>query len=165
MILCQSGFQSFHSTLAELLEAAIYNSSWSVNSDNVLTDRVVFIDLKKAFLDTVNYQVVLKSLKLTELTKNNLRWFESHTSPRNMGLMTNYQALYQSPVVFVKVAIWDHYCLLSLLMISQIALIIQYQECSQMIHVHISRAANSVGELQNVTNSKLKGLNSWLKSS
>ena len=53
---CQSGFRSLHSTLTALVDAA---NSWSVNIYNGLVNRVVFIDLKKAF-DTIDHNILLQ---------------------------------------------------------------------------------------------------------
>ena len=57
---CQSGFRSLQSTLSALLDAT---NDWSVNIDNgLLTDGVVFIDLKKAFY-TIDHDITLQKLQ------------------------------------------------------------------------------------------------------
>ena len=67
----QFGFRKGHSTEHVLIELVnrIYNSF----NENKYT-LGVFIDLSKAF-DTVNYNILLKKIKLYGIEKSNLKWF------------------------------------------------------------------------------------------
>ena len=67
----QFGFRKGHSTEHVLIELVnrIYNSF----NENKYT-LGVFIDLSKAF-DTVNYNILLKKVKLYGIEKSNLKWF------------------------------------------------------------------------------------------
>ena len=82
---CQSGFRSLHSTLTALLEAP---NSWSVNIDNGFLNRVVFIDLKKAF-DTIDHEIILRKLSYFGADQATITWFQSYLSNRTQRCKVN----------------------------------------------------------------------------
>ena len=82
---CQSGFGSLHSTLTALLEAT---NSWSVNIDNGFLNRVVFIDLKKAF-DTIDHEIILRKLSYFGADRATIKWFQSYVSDRTQRCNVN----------------------------------------------------------------------------
>ena len=75
----QSGFRRGRSTCISLLKTT---NTWLVNMDKGLINSVIFLDLKKAF-DTVNYEILIKKLKLYGIRNTALRWFVSYLSNRS----------------------------------------------------------------------------------
>ena len=82
---CQSRFRSFHSTLTVLTEAT---NSWSVNIDNGLLNRVVFLDLKKAF-HTIDHSIILRKLQFYGIEQESLKWFQSYLDDRKQVCCVN----------------------------------------------------------------------------
>ena len=76
----QSGFRPLHSTVTALLDAT---NNWYLNIDDGQINAVLFLDLKKAFSDTVNHSIILKKLKHYGIDGTALKWFESYLSGRN----------------------------------------------------------------------------------
>ena len=76
----QSGFRSLHSTLTALIETTY---KWSINVDNGLLNGVIFIDLEKAFENTIDHTILLRKLQLHGIDQNSIRLFESYLSNRS----------------------------------------------------------------------------------
>ena len=78
----QFGFRKGHSTKQALIE--LVNKIYDSFNENKYT-LGVFIDLSKAF-DTVNYNILLKKLKLYGIENNGLKWFTSYLSRRKQHI-------------------------------------------------------------------------------
>ena len=74
----KSDFRSIHSTITALLEAS---DNWSLNTDRVNINAVVFLDSKKAF-DTVDHNIILSKLEYYGITGLTLDWFNSYLNNR-----------------------------------------------------------------------------------
>ena len=81
----QSGFRPCHSTLTALLDITNY---WFSNMDNGLLNGVLFIDLKKAF-DTVDHEILLKTLNFYGVDSISLKWFQSYLTDRKQRTYVN----------------------------------------------------------------------------
>jgi len=156
---CQSGFRSLHSTLTALLEAT---NSWSVNIDNGLVNGVIFIDLKKAF-DTTDHDILLRKLVNYGVDPNSLRWFKSYLSGRTQRCQVNGQLSNSKPVTCGVPQGSNLGPLLFLVYINDLPNCLNCGTPRMFADdTSISYASDSLEELQNVLNSELKCLHSWL---
>ena len=78
MIASQSGFRPQHPCVTALTKLT---DEWLTNMDNGEINGVIFLDLKKAF-DLVNHHILLQKLKMYNVTKVTLDWFESYLFER-----------------------------------------------------------------------------------
>ena len=74
----QLGFQPCRSNLTALLYITI---DWFSNMDNGLLNRVLFIDLRKAF-DTVDHGILLGKLQFCGVDSTSFKWFQSYLTDR-----------------------------------------------------------------------------------
>ena len=158
---CQSGFRSLYSTLTALLEAT---SDWSVNIDNGHINGVVFIDLKKAF-DTIDHQILLRKLKIYGIDHKSLIWFDSYLTNRTQKCRINGQLSNSAPVACGVPQGSNLGPLLFLVYINDLPNCLNHTVPRMFADdTSISYAATSVENLQNVINSELMNLKSWLNS-
>ncbi len=156
---CQSGFRSLHSTVTAMLEAT---SDWSMNIDNGLINGVVFIDLKKAF-DTIDHQIMLQKLRNYGIDQMSLTWFESYLTNRTQKCRVNDQLSNLPPVTCGVPQGSNLGPILFLIYINDLPNCLNHAIPRMFADdTSISYSANTTGELQNVINSELKKLNSWL---
>ena len=154
---CQSGFRSLHSTLTALLEAT---SDWSVNIDNGHINGVVFIDLKKAF-DTIDHQILLRKLKIYGIDQRSLTWFHSYLTNRTQKCRINGQLSNSVPVACGVPQGSNLGPLLFLVYINDLPNCLNHTVPRMFAD---DTSISSVENLQNVINSELMNLKSWLNS-
>jgi hypothetical protein len=149
-----------HSTLTALIDAT---NSWSVNIDNGLVNGVVFIDLKKAF-DTIDHDIMLLKLENYGVERNSLTWFISYLTDRNQKCLVNGQLSNSVPITCGVPQRSKLGPLLFLVYINDSSPNCLNHTTVRMYadDTSVSYASNSVEELENIMNSDLKNLNSWL---
>ena len=156
---CQSGFRSFHSTLTALLEAT---NDWSVNIDNGMLNGVVFIDLKKAF-DTIDHEILLLKLSNYGVDSTSLKLFESYLTNRSQKCKVNGELSNSSPLTCGIPQGSSLGPLLFLIYINDLPNCLDMAQPRMFADdTSVSYASDSLDEIQNVINSELKNLNSWL---
>ena len=156
---CQSGFRSFHSTLTALLEAT---NDWSVNIDNGMLNGVVFIDLKKAF-DTIDHEILLLKLSNYGVDSTCLKLFESYLTNRSQKCKVNGELSNSSPLTCGIPQGSSLGPLLFLIYINDLPNCLDMAKPRMFADdTSVSYASDSLDEIQNVINSELKNLNSWL---
>ena len=156
---CQSGFRSFHSTLTALLEAT---NDWSVNIDNGMLNGVVFIDLKKAF-DTIDHEILLLKLSNYGVDSTCLKLFESYLTNRSQKCKVNGELSNSSPLTCGIPQGSSLGPLLILIYINDLPNCLDMAKPRMFADdTSVSYASDSLDEIQNVINSELKNLNSWL---
>ena len=156
---CQSGFRSFHSTLTTLLEAT---NDWSVNIDNGMLNGVVFIDLKKAF-DTIDHEILLLKLSNYGVDSTSLKLFESYLTNRSQKCKVNGELSNSSPLTCGIPQGSSLGPLLFLIYINDLPNCLDMAQPRMFADdTSVSYASASLDEIQNVINSELKNLNSWL---
>ena len=142
-----------------MLEAT---SDWSMNIDNGLINGVVFIDLKKAF-DTIDHQIMLQKLRNYGIDQMSLTWFESYLTNRTQKCRVNDQLSNSAPVTCGVPQGYYLGPILFLIYINYLPNCLNHAIPRMFADdTSISYSANTTGELQNVINSELKKLNSWL---
>ena len=156
---CQSGFRSFHSTLTALLEAT---NDWSVNIDNGMLNGVVFIDLKKAF-DTIDHEILLLKLSNYGVDSTSLKLFQSYLTNRSQKCKVNGELSNSSPLTCGIPQGSSLGPLLFLIYINDLPNCLDMAKPRMFADdTSVSYACDSLDEIQNVINSELKNLNSWL---
>ncbi len=142
-----------------MLEAT---SDWSMNIDNGLINGVVFIDLKKAF-DTIDHQIMLQKLRNYGIDQMSLTWFESYLTNRTQKCRVNDQLSNSAPVTCGVPQGSNLGPILFLIYINDLPNCLNHAIPRMFADdTSISYSANTTGEPQNVINSELKKLNSWL---
>ena len=142
-----------------MLEAT---SDWSINIDNGLINGVVFIDLKKAF-DTIDHQIMLQKLKNYGIDEMSLTWFESYLTNRTQKCRVNDHFSNSAPVTCGVPQGSNLGPILFLIYINDLPNCLNHATPRMFADdTSISYSASTTSELQNVINSELKKLNSWL---
>ena len=106
----QHGFRPNHSTVSAMLEIA---NRWFQNIHIGQLNRVVFLDLKKAF-DTVDHGILLHKLYLYGIKGVAFNWFRSYLSNRKQYCQVNDHL--SNPlemicsILLYKGRYLDHYC-------------------------------------------------------
>ena len=81
----QSGFRPLHSTLTVLLDIT---NEWCSNFDKGMVNRVLFLDLKKAF-DTAEQVILLTKLRYYGVETDTINWFTSYLQNRQQVCYAN----------------------------------------------------------------------------
>ena len=148
-----------HSTLTALIDAT---NSWSINIDNGLVNGVVFIDLKKAF-DTIDHDIMMLKLENYGVERNSLTWFISYLTDRTQKCLVNGQLSKSVPITCGVPQRSKLGPLLFLVYINDLPNCLNHTTARMYADdTSVSYASNSVEELENIMNSDLKNLNSWL---
>ena len=137
-------------------------TAWSVNIDNGMLNGVVFIDLKKAF-DTIDHEIVLLKLSNYGVDSTSLKLFESYLTNRSQKCMVNGELSNSSPLTCGIPQGSSLGPLLFLIYINDLPNCLDMAQPRMFADdTSVSYASDSLDEIQNVINSELKNLNSWL---
>jgi hypothetical protein len=148
-----------HSTLTALIEAT---NSWSFNIDHGLVNGVVLIDLKKAF-DTIDHDIMLLKLENYGVERNCLTWFKSYLTDRTKKCLVNGQLSNSVPITCGVPQGRNLGPLFFLVHINNLPNCLNHTTPRMFgDDTSLSYASNSVEELENIMDSDLKNLNSWL---
>ena len=118
--------------------------------------------LKKAF-DTIDHQIMLQKLRNYGIDQMSLTWFESYLTNRTQKCRVNDQLSNSAPVTCGVPQGSNLGPILFLIYINDLPNCLNHAIPRMFADdTSISYSANTTGELQNVINSELKKLNSWL---
>ena len=123
---------------------------------------VVFIDLKKAF-DTIDHEILLLKLSNYGVDSTGLKLFESYLTNRSQKCKVNGELSNSSPLTWGIPQGSSLGPFLFLIYINDLPNCLDMAQPRMFADdTSVSFASDSLDEIQNVINSELKNLNSWL---
>ena len=139
------------STLTALIEAT---DNWSINIDKGLLNRVIFIDLKKAF-DTIDHTILLRKLRIYGVDENGIKFFESYLINRSQRCCVNGELSETAKITCGVPQASNVGLLLFLIYINDLPNCLNRASPGMFAdNTNISIAANSVTELEPIINSE-----------
>ena len=72
-----------------LLRLLLTQQTIDLNSEDALTNAILFIDFKKGFADTINHEILVSKLGLDEFKEASLNFFRDYLSDRTQVTVIN----------------------------------------------------------------------------